>query len=225
MKPTTTLIGLSSKNAIAADYRDNPFTLVYEGAIAQKKPGAVNIHPVQYKANGVDAVANVYTPANYDPNKKYPAIGVSNFHLDRLADLSAFHAVKPALNQIEVNPFYQRAEDVAWMQGKGVAVQAWAPFAEGKNGLFENPVLTAIGKKYGKSAGQVALRWLLQRGIASLAKSMHKARMAENLAVLDFSLEEADMAQIAALDSGTSQFFSHRDPAMIEWMTARKLEI
>lgn len=102
---TTTLIGLSSENAIAADYRNNPFTLVYEGAITQNKPGAVNIHPVQYKANGVDAVANVYTPANYDPNKKYPAIGVSNFHPDRLADLSAFHAVKPALNQIEVNPF------------------------------------------------------------------------------------------------------------------------
>ena len=106
-----------------------------------------------------------------------------------------------------------------------MTVQAWTPFIGGKNGLFENPVLTAIGKKYGKSAGQVALRWLLQRGIASLARSMHKARMSENLAVLDFSLEEADMAQIAALDSGTSQFFSHRSSAMIEWMNARKLEI
>lgn len=156
---------------------------------------------------------------------KIRAIGVSNFQPDRLADLMAFNAVPPAVNQVEVNPFNQQLHAAPWMQSRGIQPEAWAPFAEGKNGLFQHPVLSAIGEKHGKSVGQVVLRWLFQRGIVSLAKSVRKERMAENINILDFTLTDAEMTQIAALDTATSAFFSHRDPAMVEWLTQRKLNV
>lgn len=156
---------------------------------------------------------------------KIRAIGVSNFHPDRLADLMAFNKVVPAVNQVEVNPFNQQLHAAPWMQSRSIQPEAWAPFAEGRNGLFEHPLLTAIGEKYGKSVGQVVLRWIFQRGIVSLAKTVRKARMAENIDVLDFSLNDDEMMKIAALDTATSAFFSHRDPARIEWLTSRKLDV
>ncbi|NEX81825.1 aldo/keto reductase [Aeromonas rivipollensis] len=156
---------------------------------------------------------------------KIRAIGVSNFQPDRLADLMAFNKLVPAVNQIEVNPFNQQLHAAPWMQSRHIQPQAWAPFAEGRNGLFQHPVLTAIGAKRGKSVGQVVLRWIFQRGIASLAKSVRKERMKENLDILDFELSQDEMVQIAALDTATSAFFSHRDPAMVEWLTQRKLDV
>ncbi|HCB0000593.1 TPA: aldo/keto reductase [Klebsiella variicola subsp. variicola] len=150
---------------------------------------------------------------------KIRAIGVSNFHPDRLADLMAFNSVIPAVNQIEVNPFNQQLHAVPWMQSRDIQPEAWAPFAEGKNGLFQHPVLTDIGDKYGKSVGQVVLRWLFQRNVVSLAKSVRKARMEENFNILDFELSAEDILKITALDTATSAFFSHRDPAMVEWLT------
>ncbi|MGE6140192.1 aldo/keto reductase [Aeromonas rivipollensis] len=156
---------------------------------------------------------------------KIRAIGVSNFQPDRLADLMAFNKLVPAVNQIEVNPFNQQLHAAPWMQSRQIQPQAWAPFAEGRNGLFQHPVLTAIGAKRGKSVGQVVLRWIFQRGIASLAKSVRKERMKENLDILDFELSQEEMVQIAALDTATSAFFSHRDPAMVEWLTQRKLDV
>lgn len=156
---------------------------------------------------------------------KIRAIGVSNFHPDRLADLIAFNTVKPAVNQVEVNPFNQQLHAVPWMKAHDIQPEAWAPFAEGRNNLFGQPVLTAIGKKYGKSVGQVVLRWLVQRGVVALAKSVRKERMLENIDVLDFELSAEDMNQITALDTATSAFFSHRDPAMIEWLASRKLDV
>lgn len=156
---------------------------------------------------------------------KIRAIGVSNFHPDRLADLIAFNKVVPAVNQVEVNPFNQQLHAVPWMQSRGIQPEARAPFAEGKNGLFQHPVLTAIGEKYGKSVGEVVLRWIYQRGIVSLAKSVRKERMEENINILDFELSPEDMLQITATDTATSAFFSHRDPAMVEWLTGRKLDV
>ena len=156
---------------------------------------------------------------------KIRAIGVSNFQPDRLADLMAFNRIAPTVNQIEVNPFNQQLHATPWMQSRGIQPEAWAPFAEGRNGLFTHPVLTAIGNKYGKSVGQVVLRWLLQRGIVSLAKSVRKERMVENFAINDFALSADDMLRIAALDTATSAFFSHRDPAIVEWLAARKLDV
>ncbi|MFO3903631.1 aldo/keto reductase [Enterobacter hormaechei] len=156
---------------------------------------------------------------------KIRAIGVSNFHPDRLADLIAFNKVAPAVNQIEVNPFHQQLHAVPWMLSRGIQPEAWAPFAEGKNGLFEHPILTAIGQKYGKSVGQVVLRWVFQRGIVSLAKTVRKARMVENISILDFELSDEDMLQITAIDTATSAFFSHRDPARVEWLAGRKLDV
>lgn len=156
---------------------------------------------------------------------KLRAIGVSNFHPDRLMDIKAFNEMAPAVNQIEVNPFLQQRESAPFMQEIGVQAEAWAPFAEGRNNLFQNELLIGIGRRYGKSVGQVVLRWLTQRGIVALAKSVRKERMAENLAVLDFELADADMALIATLDTNTSSFFSHRDPAIVKWMAERRLDI
>ena len=156
---------------------------------------------------------------------KLRAIGVSNFHTDRLMDLSVFNEVTPAVNQIEVNPFHQQEESIAFMREHGVRAQAWAPFAEGRNNLFQNPVLAQIAEKHGKSIGQVVLRWLVQRGIPALAKTVRRERMAENLDVFDFVLDDADIAGIATLELGTSSFFSHRDPAIIKWMSERRLDI
>jgi len=152
------------------------------------------------------------------------AIGVSNFHPDRLMDIQVFNEVAPAVNQVEVNPFQQQLEAVPFMKELGVQAQAWAPFAEGRNNLFHNEALAAIGQRHGKSVGQVVLRWLIQRGVAALAKSVRKERMVENLAVFDFQLDDADMAHISALDTNTSSFFSHRDPAIVKWMSERHLD-
>ena len=156
---------------------------------------------------------------------KIKAIGVSNFQPDRLADLMAFNKIKPAVNQIEVNPFNQQLHAAPWMQSKTIQPEAWAPFAEGKNDIFNHPVLTAIGNKYNKSVGQVILRWLIQRQIVCLAKSVRKERMTENLNIFDFELSNQDMIDITAIDTGTSAFFSHRDPAIVEWLTKRRPNI
>ncbi len=145
------------------------------------------------------------------------AIGVSNFYPDRLVDLCSFARVKPMVNQIECHPLNQRWEDQKWMEKYGVQCESWAPFGEGRGGLFTNETLTAIGAKYGKTAAQVMLRWQLQRGWCVIPKSTHKERMEQNLDVFDFTLTEEDMAAIAALDTKTSAFFSHYDPNMVEW--------
>ena len=156
---------------------------------------------------------------------KLRAIGVSNFQPDRLMDIKAFNEIAPAVNQVEVNPFQQQIESATFMKEIGVQAEAWAPFAEGRNNLFQNEVLIGIGAKYGKSVGQVVLRWLVQRGIVALAKSVHRERMAENIAVFDFELDDADMASIVTLDTSTSSFFSHRDPAIVKWMAERRLAL
>jgi 2,5-diketo-D-gluconate reductase A len=156
---------------------------------------------------------------------KLRAIGVSNFHTDRLMDLIAFNEVPPAINQIEVHPFHQQEESVAFMREHGVQAEAWAPFAEGRNNLFHNEVLAGIAARYNKSIGQVVLRWLVQRKVVALAKTVRRERMVENLNVLDFSLDAADMAAIATLETGVSRFFSHRDPAIVNWMSERRLDI
>jgi 2,5-diketo-D-gluconate reductase A len=154
---------------------------------------------------------------------KLRAIGVSNFQPDRLMDIIAFNEIKPAVNQIEVNPFHQQVESVEFMRGLGVQPEAWAPFAEGRNNLFQNDRLVAIAERYGKTVGQIVLRWLVQRGIVALAKSVRKERMLENLAVFDFQLSDDDIQAVATLETGTSSFFSHRDPAIVKWMSERKL--
>lgn len=156
---------------------------------------------------------------------KLKAIGLSNFMPDRLMDIMAFNEVKPAVNQVEMNPFHQQAESLKFMQDNGVQAEAWAPFAEGRNNLFSNDVLTRIGGRYGKSVGQVVLRWLMQRGVVALAKSVRKERMAENLDVFDFELDSADMAAIATLETGNSSFFSHQDPEKVRWMAERRLDV
>jgi 2,5-diketo-D-gluconate reductase A len=156
---------------------------------------------------------------------KLRAIGLSNFQPDRLMDIMAFNDVKPAVNQIEINPFHQQEESVSFTRDNDVQAEAWAPFAEGRNNLFQNADLVAIGEKHGKSVGQVVLRWLLQRGVVSLAKSVRKERMEENLNVFDFRLDDADVERIAKLETAASSFFSHRDPAMVKWMSERKLGV
>jgi 2,5-diketo-D-gluconate reductase A len=140
------------------------------------------------------------------------AIGVSNFYPDRLVDLIVHNEITPAVNQIETHPFRQRVDDHAVMREYGVQIESWGPFAEGKNGLFTHPVLAAIGSAHGKSVGQVVLRWLTQRGIVVIPKSVRPERLAENLDVFDFQLTDDEMTRIAALDTGTTAFFDHRDP-------------
>ena len=149
------------------------------------------------------------------------AIGVSNFSDDRLIDLMAFSEIKPAINQMETNPFHQQVDYQNLMNRDSVKLEAWAPFAEGKNGLFTNPILTEIGTKYNKSAAQVVLRWLIQRGVIVVAKSIKLERMQQNLDVADFELTNDQMEQIATLDAGESQFFSHTDPEMVRRLTDR----
>ena len=156
---------------------------------------------------------------------KLRAIGLSNFQPDRLMDIKAFNDVPPAVNQVEINPFHQQEESVGFMRENGVQAEAWAPFAEGRNNLFQNEDLVAIGARYGKSVGQVVLRWLVQRGVVALAKSVRKARMAENLDVFDFQLADEDIARITKLETAASSFFSHRDPAIVKWMSERRLDV
>ena len=148
---------------------------------------------------------------------KLRAIGVSNFYPDRLVDICSFARIKPMVNQVETHPFNQQTEAKRWMDKYGVQMEAWAPFGEGRGDMFQNPMLNEIGKKYGKSAAQVILRWHLQRGVVVIPKSTHVERMRENLNVFDFVLTDEDMAAIAALDTAKSAFFSHYDPAMVEW--------
>ncbi|MEU3464718.1 aldo/keto reductase [Streptomyces sp. NPDC006733] len=152
------------------------------------------------------------------------AIGVANFYPDRLLDLVLNNEIVPAVNQIETHPFFQRTTDQALMREHGVQHQSWGGFAEGKNELFTHPVLTAIGKEHDKSAAQVVLRWLIQRAIVTIPKSVDPGRMAQNLDVFDFELTDAQMAQIADLDTGTTLFFDHRDPEMVAWLSARRLD-
>ena len=146
------------------------------------------------------------------------AIGVCSFYPDRLADLIAFNEVAPAVNQVECNVFFQQRAAQDYMQAKGVQMQSWAPFAEGRGDLFHNAALTAIGEKYGKSVAQVVLRWQLQRGIVCIPKSTKRERIEQNFDVFDFALTDEDMTAIAALDTGVSAFFDHRDPAVVEML-------
>ena len=145
------------------------------------------------------------------------AIGVSNFYPDRLVDIANFADIVPMVNQVETHVLNQQTEAKKWMDKYEVQIEAWAPFGEGRGGIFENPVLTAIAEKYGKTPAQVMLRWNIQRGVVVLPKSTHIERMEQNFNVFDFTLNGEDMAAIAALDTQTSSFFSHYDPAMVEW--------
>ncbi|WP_041139825.1 aldo/keto reductase [Beduini massiliensis] len=153
---------------------------------------------------------------------KIKAIGVSNFYPDRLVDLALDSEVVPAVNQVEVNPFHQQDTALEYNRKYGVQLEAWAPFAEGKNGIFTNETLAEIGNKYGKSIGQVILRWLIQRGIVPLAKTVRKERMLENINIFDFELSQEDMQTIASLNKDTSSFFSHYDPATVEMICGLK---
>ena len=148
---------------------------------------------------------------------KLRAIGVSNFYPDRLVDMALFNRVKPMLNQVEIHPFHQQTEAKKWMERYGVQIEAWAPFGEGRGGLFENPVLAEIAEKHKKTTAQVMLRWHIQRGVVVIPKSTHKERMEENLNIFDFALDQTDMNRISELDQKQSSFFSHCDPAMVEW--------
>ncbi|WP_304093922.1 aldo/keto reductase [Phascolarctobacterium succinatutens] len=155
---------------------------------------------------------------------KIRAIGVSNFYPDRLVDIASFARIKPMVNQIETHPLNQQIEAHKWLKKYGVIHEAWAPFGEGRGNMFTNPVLQGIGKKYDKTVAQIILRWQLQRGIVVIPKSTHKERMAQNLDVFDFTLTDEDMQDIAALDTKTSSFFSHQDPAIVEWFVKMEEE-
>mgnify|MGYP000473804794 CR=1 FL=1 len=149
---------------------------------------------------------------------KLRAIGISNHYADRMVEFANFTSIKPMVNQMETHPLNQQKTLKEWADKYDIRLEAWAPFGEGRNGLFENEVLKAIGQKYGKSTAQVMLRWHIQRGVIVIPKSVHKERMIENLNVFDFRLDENDMSQISQLDTATSAFFSHQDPAaMVEW--------
>ena len=156
---------------------------------------------------------------------KVRAIGVSNFPPDRIIDLMIHNKITPAINQLEVNPFHQQIDTQKFLQDNSVQVEAWAPFAEGKNNIFQNELLLSIAAKHKKSVAQVILRWLLQREIIVLSKSVRKDRMIENISVFDFELSTEEMAAIETLDTKTSSFFDHRDPAMVKWLGTRKLDV
>ncbi len=147
------------------------------------------------------------------------AIGVSNFHPDRVMDFLMHHEVKPAVNQIETHPFHQQVAAQKFLQENGIQIESWGPFAEGKNDIFHNALLQSIAAKHGKSIAQVIIRWLTQRGVVAIPKSVRKLRMAENFNVFDFELAPDEMTSIATLDTGASSFFDHRDPAMVKWLS------
>ncbi|MBQ0837090.1 aldo/keto reductase [Lactiplantibacillus pentosus] len=155
---------------------------------------------------------------------KIRAIGVSNFYADQLKNLELTMTVQPAVNQIEVNPWYQQTDEVNFNQHEQVRVEAWAPFAEGKHDIFNQPTIQAIAEAHHKTTGQVILRWLLQRGITVIPKSVHPERMAENMAVFDCELSTSEMTTLAGLDKGVSQFFDHRDPVTIEQIFGASLK-
>lgn len=148
---------------------------------------------------------------------KIRAIGISNFYVDRMVDIASFARVKPAVNQIEIHPHHQQNEQLEWANKYGIQLEAWAPFGEGRGGMFELPELKAIGEKYGKTPAQVMLRWHIQRGIVVIPKSTHIERMEENFNIFDFELTAEDMEVIASLDKKQSSFFSHTNPNMVEW--------
>jgi len=156
---------------------------------------------------------------------KIRAIGVSNFPPDRIMDLKIHNKITPAVNQIEVNPFQQQIDTQKFLQDNSIQVEAWAPFAEGKNNIFQNGLLLSIAAKHKKSVAQVILRGLVQRGITGLAKSTRKERMIENISVFDFELSAEDMVAITTLDTKTSSFFDHRNPEMVKWLGNRKLDV
>ena len=152
------------------------------------------------------------------------AIGVSNFHPDRLIDLIIHNEIVPAVNQIETHPFHQQIETQNFLQENNVQIESWGPFAEGRNNIFHNELLASIGKKYSKSIAQVILRWLTQRGVVAIPKSVRRKRMEENFNIFDFELNNEDMETIKTLDTNASLFFDHRDPKMVKWLGERKLE-
>lgn len=156
---------------------------------------------------------------------KIKAIGVSNFQPDRIMDLILHNEVVPAVNQIETHPFNQQTETQKFLQENNVQIESWGPFAEGKNNIFQNELLLSIAGKYQKTVAQVILRWLTQRGVVVIPKSVRKERMVENFSIFDFELSSEDMDAIKALDTKVSSFFDHRDPAMVKWLGTRKLDI
>ncbi|HJY24029.1 MAG TPA: aldo/keto reductase [Hanamia sp.] len=156
---------------------------------------------------------------------KVRAIGVSNFHPDRLIDLIVHNDIVPAVNQIETHPFHQQIETQKFLRENNVQIESWGPFAEGKNNIFQNELLLSIGKKYNKTVVQVILRWLTQRGVVAIPKSVRRTRIEENFNSLDFELSGEDMEAIKTLDKKESSFFDHRDPAMVKWLGERKLEV
>lgn len=153
------------------------------------------------------------------------AIGVSNFQPDRVMDIITFNEIIPAVNQVETHPFNQQTDNQKFLTENGVQLESWGPFAEGRNNLFTNELLGGIGKKYNKSVAQVVLRWLTQRDIVVIPKSVRKDRMTENFNVFDFELNTEEMGAIATLDLKSSSFFDHRDPEIIKWMGSRKLDL
>ena len=154
---------------------------------------------------------------------KLKAIGVCNFYPNRLADFCETVEIKPAVNQVELHPFFQQESALALMRQYGVVPEAWGPFAESNHGIFTHPVLTAIGRKYGKSAAQVALRWNIQRGVVVIPKSIHKERMEQNINIWDFQLSDEDMAEIAKLDIGHSEIVDHSDPKFVQMLHQMKI--
>jgi len=152
------------------------------------------------------------------------AIGVSNFHPDRLVDLIDHNEITPAVNQIETHPFHQRATDQELLRERGVQIESWGPFAEGRNNLFTDPVLSAIAEAHNKSVAQIVLRWLVQRDVVVIPKSVRPDRMAQNLDIFAFTLTDDQMKQIATLDTGASLFFDHRDPAMVSALGSRRID-
>src|SRR6478609_4133257 len=151
------------------------------------------------------------------------AIGVSNFQPDRLIDLIVHNEIVPAINQIETHPFHQQIETQQFLRENNVQIESWGPFGEGKNNIFQDKLLASIGKKYNKTIAQVILRWLTQRGVVAIPKSVRKERMEENFNIFDFNLDEGDINEIKKLDTKASLFFDHRDPAMVKWLGERKL--
>ena len=156
---------------------------------------------------------------------KIRAIGVSNFYSDRLIDLILHNEVVPAVNQVETHPFCQQIESAKFMKDNNVQIESWGPFAEGRNNMFQNEILVSIAERHNKSVAQVILRWLMQREVVVIPKSVRKERIVENFNIFDFELSQEDMEKIALLDTKESLFFSHRDPEMVKWIDTRKLDI
>ena len=154
--------------------------------------------------------------------KKIRAIGVCNFYPDRLMDLAEHNKIKPAVNQIETHPFFQRESDNEIMKNYGTQIESWGPFAEGRGDMFKNPILSEIGKKYNKSVAQVILRWLIQRNVVVIPKSVHKERIIENFNIFDFELSADDMNKIKSMDTDKSLFFSHRDVETLKFLFSIK---